>query len=333
MRAVVSPGGLAVEAPGALMDAELPEPVVGPRDLLVEVRAVGVNPLDAKLRGRANADGAARVLGWDAAGVVRAVGAEVTLFAPGDRVMYAGNVMRAGCNAELQAVDERLVGRAPSVFSFPQAAALPAAGITAWEMLFERFRLPTEGDAGSLLVIGGAGGVGSMAIQLARAMTRARVIATASREESREWCLGLGAHHVIDHGGDIPAQLKALGVRRVPRIFCTTASDQHWKAMLAAVAPMGAIGLIDEGAALDARALRPKGVSLHYEAMFARAIFELPDMVVQHRILNAIADLANEGRIRGIATEILAPMEAATLLRAHAMVESGRSLGKTVVSF
>lgn len=325
MKAVVSTGT------GALLDTELPDPTPGPRDLLVEVQAVGVNPLDTKLRQRPNPDGEPCVLGWDVAGTVRAVGPEVTLFAPGERVMYAGSVIRPGCNSALHLVDERLTGPAPPTFSPPQAASLPAAGITAWEMLFERFRLPREGDAGTLLVIGGAGGVGSMAVQLARALTRARIVATASREASREWCLELGAHHVIDHTGDLVAQMKDLGIRRVARIFCTTASDQHWKAMLSLAAPMGAIGLIDEGAALDARALRAKGLTLHYEAMFARAIFGLPDMVVQHRLLREIAILAADGQIRGIATEILPGLNAETLLRAHALVESGRSIGKVVV--
>jgi zinc-binding alcohol dehydrogenase family protein len=313
------------------LDVELPDPVPGLRDLLVEVRAVGVNPLDTKLRARPNAAPGSRVLGWDASGVVVAVGAEVTLFEPGDAVMYAGSITRAGCNSARQVVDERLAGRKPATFSHAQAAALPAGAITAWEMLFERLRLARSGDAGALLVIGGAGGVGSMAIQLARALTRATVIATASREESREWCLGLGAHHVIDHTGDMAAQLKALGVARVPRIFCTTASDQHWKAMLSMVAPMGAIGLIDDGAPLDARALRPKGISLHYEAMFARAIFGLPDMVVQHHLLNEVGDLAADGRIRGIVTETLRPLSAATLRAAHAWLETGRAIGKVVV--
>jgi zinc-binding alcohol dehydrogenase family protein len=245
--------------------------------------------------------------------------------------MYAGSITRPGCNSTLHLVDERLAGRTPKTFSFPQAASLPAASITAWEMLFERFRLPREGEAGALLIIGGAGSVGSMAIQLARALTCGRVIATASRVASREWCLALGAHDVIDHAGDMLAALKALGLRRVPRIFCTTASDQHWKAMLALIAPMGAIGLIDDGAPLDARALRPKGISLHYEAMFARAIFSLPDMVVKHRLLNEVAGLAEEGRIRGIATDILRPFDAATLRKAHAQVETGHTLGKVVV--
>ncbi len=324
MKAILSPG-----AGGALIDSDVPEPGPGPRDLLVEIRAVGVNPLDLKLHGRAETE--PRVLGWDAAGIVRAVGAEVILFVPGDRVMYAGSATRPGCHSALHLVDERLAGRMPASFGFPQAAGFPAAGLTAWEMLFERFRLPRQGDAGTLLVIGGAGGVGSMAIQLARALTRARVIATASREASREWCLGLGAHEVIDHSGDMVAQLKAIGLRRIPAIFCTTGSDQHWKAMLALAAPMGAIGLIDDGAPLDARALRPKGLSLHYEAMFARAIFALPDMAVQHHALNEIAGLAEEGRIRGIATEILRPLGAASLQQALASVATSRTLGKVVV--
>lgn len=320
MKAILSDNGL--------HDADLEDPVPGPRDLLVEIRAAGVNPLDLKM---ATTPGP-RILGWDAAGIVKATGPEVTLFTPGDRVMYAGSVTRPGCNSDLHLVDERLAGRMPATFSFAQSAALPAAGITAWEMLFERLRLPREGDPGTLLIIGGAGGVGSMAIQLARALTRARIIATSSRDASRDWCLELGAHHVIDHSTDMPAQLKSLNIGRIPRIFCTTRSDQHFKAMLSLAAPMGAVGLIDDGPPLDARLLRPKGLTLHYEAMFARAIFALPDMIMQHRMLTEIAGLAEDGRIRGIATEILAPFDAATFARAHDMVATGRSIGKTVVA-
>lgn len=332
MRAVVSPGGLPAEDPGALVDVELPDPVPGPRDLLVAVGAIGVNPLDTRLRARANPEPGARVLGWDAAGVVRAVGAEVTLFAPGDAVMYAGSVTRPGCYSALHLVDERLAGRAPAGWSPAQSASLPAATITAGEMLLERMRLPREGDGGTLLVIGGAGGVGSMAIQLARALSRVRVIATASREASHDWCLELGAHAVIDHAGDLVAQMRALGIRRVGRIFCTTASDRHWPAMLALAAPMGALGLIDEGAALDARALRPKGLTLHYTAMFARPIFGLPDMIAHHRLLDEVADLAERGQVRGIATEILRPFDAATLRAAHQLVQTGQMVGKLVVA-
>lgn len=328
MRAVVSPGGRAASDPGALLDVDLPDPVPGPRDLIVAVRAVAVNPLDTRLRGRPNPDGAPRILGWDAAGEVVAVGAEVTLFRPGDGVFYAGNIMRAGANAALHAVDERLVGHKPESLDFVATAGLAAGGLTAWEMLVERMQLAS----GTLLVIGGAGGVGAMAVQIARACSGARVVATAGRAESRAACLRLGAHDVIDHTGDMPAQLKALGIRRVERIFCTTASDQHWPAMLAMAAPMGSIGLIDEGAPLDARALRPKGLSLHYEAMFARAIFNLPDMDAQGRILGEIAARVDAGKIASPLGTHFGPMRAETLLKAHMAVEDGHMVGKAVLS-
>ncbi len=327
MRAVVSPGGLPASDPAALLDVELAEPVPGPRDLLVAVRAVAVNPLETRLRGRANPDGAPRVLGWDAAGEVVAVGAEVSLFRPGDAVFYAGSILRAGANSALHCVDERLAGPKPASLGFAETAGLAAGGITAWEMLFERMALAD----GTLLVIGGAGGVGAMAVQLARARTAARVIATASRAESRDFCLAMGAHDVIDHSGDLVAQMKALGVRRVERIFCTTASDAHWPAMLALAAPMGQVGLIDEGAALDVRALRAKGLSLHYEAMFARSIFNLPDMIEQHRLLAAIAGLVDAGKLRSPLGTHFGEINAANLLRAHAAVESGRMVGKAVL--
>jgi zinc-binding alcohol dehydrogenase family protein len=327
MKAVASPGGLPSSDPGALVEVEMADPVPGPRDLLVAVRAVAVNPLETRLRGRPNQEGGLRVLGWDAAGEVVAVGAGVTLFRPGERVFYAGSILRPGANSTLHCVDERLAGPMPVRLGFAETAGLAAGGITASEMLFDKMRL----DDGTLLVIGGAGGVGSMAVQLACARSTARVIATAGRAESRAHCLAMGAHDVIDHGGDMVAQLKELGVRRIERIFCTTASDVHWKAMLAIAAPMGAIGLIDEGAALDVRALRPKGLSVHYEAMFARAIFNLPDMIEQHRLLAGIAALVDAGRLRSPLGTHFGAMTPANLLRAHAAVESGGMIGKAVL--
>ena len=330
MKAVVYTHCRPIDAEDALLDTSLPDPVPRKRDLLVEVRAVAVNPVDTKLRRHADPVGEKRVLGFDAAGVVRALGAEVTHFGIGDEVWYAGAINRAGANAEYQLVDERLVGRKPRRLGFADAASMPLTSLTAFEMLFDRLQVP-QAAAGSLLIIGGAGGVGSMAIQLARKLTELTVIATASRPESVDWCHRLGAHHVIDYQGDIPAQLSALGFRAVDFIFSTNASDQHWPAMVRAIRPQGRIGLIDDPAPIDVRDLKQKSVSLHWEAMFTRGLFETPDMIEQQRILERIAALADEGVLQTILAEHLGRISAANLILAHRRIESGKMRGKIVL--
>ncbi len=330
MKAVVYTHCRPIDAEDALLDTSLPDPVPRKRDLLVEVRAVAVNPVDTKLRRHADPVGEKRVLGFDAAGVVRALGAGVTHFGVGDEVWYAGAINRAGANAEYQLVDERLVGRKPRRLGFADAASMPLTSLTAFEMLFDRLQVP-QAAAGSLLIIGGAGGVGSMAIQLARKLTELTVIATASRPESVDWCHRLGAHHVIDYQGDIPAQLSALGFRAVDFIFSTNASDQHWPAMVRAIRPQGRIGLIDDPAPIDVRDLKQKSVSLHWEAMFTRGLFETPDMIEQQRILERIAALADEGVLQTILAEHLGRISAANLILAHRRIESGKMRGKIVL--
>ncbi len=219
----------------------------------------------------------------------------------------------------------------PKTLSFAEAAALPLTAITAWEMLFDRLQLPTSGDAGTLLIVGGAGGVGSIAIQLARQRTAARIVATASRPETRGWCLSLGAHEVIDHAGDMPAQVTALGIEGVERIFCTQGTDQHWKALVRALAPQGRIGVIDDPDAFDVRELKPKSASLHWEAMFARSGFGTPDMIEQHRLLAEVSAMVDAGRIRTTLAEQFGTINAANLTRAHAAIEAGRTRGKIVL--
>ena len=330
MKAVVYTHCRPIDAEDALFDTNLPDPVPRKRDLLVEVRAVAVNPVDTKLRRHADPVGEKRVLGFDAAGVVRALGAEVAHFGVGDEVWYAGAINRAGANAEYQLVDERLVGRRPRRLSFAEAAAMPLTTLTAWEMLFDRLQVP-RAAAGCLLIIGGAGGVGSMAIQLARRLTQLTVIATASRPESVAWCHRLGAHHVIDYQGDIPAQLAGRGFRAVDFIFSTNASDQHWAAMVRAIRPQGRIGLIDDPTPVDVRDLKQKSVSLHWEAMFTRGLFETPDMEEQQRILARVAGLVDEGVVETILAENLGRINAVNLTLAHRRIESGTMRGKIVL--
>jgi NADPH2:quinone reductase len=319
--------------PEALLDLDIPEPAAPEgHDMLVEVRAVSVNPVDTKRRRSEEPQGAPRILGFDAAGVVRAVGPSCTLFQPGDEVFYAGVVTRPGSNAQLQLVDERIVGRKPASLSFAEAASMPLTTITAWEGLFDRLGIAEGGGTGDvLLVVGGAGGVGSMVIQLAKQRTDLLIVATASRPETVQWCQDLGAHHVVDHSGDIGAQMKALGLKGARYVFSTNTTARNWGQIVEAVAPQGRIVLIESQAPIDARALMPKSASLHWELMFTRPMFGTPDIVEQHRLLDAVAELVDHGRIRQTMTRNLGPMTAAKLREAHALVESGTMIGKVVL--
>ena len=335
MRAVgyQTPGQLSDDV---LRDVELPEPVATGRDLLVAVDAVSVNPVDTKQR-RATppAPGGWKVLGWDAAGTVLACGPDVTLFAPGDRVFDAGDIGRQGTNSERHLVDERIVGRAPANLSPAEAAALPLTSLTAWEMLFDRLdvRRPVPGAASAIVIVGGAGGVGSIAIQIARALTDLTVIATASRPETAEWARGLGAHHVIDHARPIAAQVAAVGLGAAPGfVFDTTQGNQHLAEIGALIAPQGRLGMIADTEGLNHGLLRTKSISIHWEYMFTRAQYATPDIGAQGAILNRIADLVEEGRIRSTLTEVMGTIDAATLTRAHALIESGTARGKIVLA-
>lgn len=317
-----------------LQDVDLPEPTPGPRDLLVEVRAISVNPVDTKVRARPAAPvGDWKVLGWDATGEVRAVGAEVTAFQPGDRVWYAGDITRPGTNAELHVVDERIVGHMPTSLGFAQAAALPLTAITAWELLFDRLGL-RPGKAPSdarLLVIGAAGGVGSILVQLARRLTAATVIGTASRPETQSWVRGLGAHHVIDHGRPLTEGLKSIGIDDVTHIASLTHTDDHFPQIVEAVAPQGRVALIDDPEPIDVRLLKRKSVSLHWELMFTRSMFGTADMVAQQRLLDEVAALVDAGVLRTTAAEHFGVINAANLERAHTLLRSGKALGKIVL--
>jgi zinc-binding alcohol dehydrogenase family protein len=319
--------------PEALLDLDIPDPAAPEgHDMLVEVRAVSVNPVDTKRRRSEEPQGGPRILGFDAAGVVRAVGPACTLFQPGDEVFYAGVVTRPGSNAQLQLVDERIVGRKPTSLSFAEAASLPLTTITAWEGLFDRLGLHEGGGTGDvLLVVGGAGGVGSMVIQLAKQRTDLLIVATASRPETAQWCRDLGAHHVVDHTGDIGAQMKALGLKGARYVFSTNTTARNWGQIVDAVAPQGRIVLIESQAPIDARDLMRKSASLHWELMFTRPMFGTPDIIEQHRLLDAVAELVDHGRIRHTMTRNLGTMNAAKLREAHALVESGTMIGKVVL--
>lgn len=334
MKAVGYTKSLPIESSDALVDFDAPVPEPGKRDLRVAVRAVSVNPVDFKVRKRAAPGaGETKILGFDAAGIVDAVGPDVTMFKPGDAVFYAGSVLRSGTNAEYHLVDERIVGRKPASLSFAQAAALPLTSITAWELLFDRLGAqPGKSfDPRTLLIVGGAGGVGSMLIQLARRLTGLSIVATASRPETRKWCLDLGAHAVIDHTQAMPAQIKALKLPPVALIASLTGTEQHFPALIDILAPQGKIGLIDDPSTLNAMPLKAKCASLHWEAMFTRSTFQTPDMIAQHHLLNDVADLIDKGVLRTTLEQSFGTINAANLKRAHALLESGKSVGKIVL--
>jgi zinc-binding alcohol dehydrogenase family protein len=335
MKAVGFYRSLPIGEPESLVDLEVEKPVPTGCDLLVKVEAVSVNPVDTKVRLRGNPDPQKpKILGFDAAGVVKATGPAARLFKPGDKVWYAGSIARSGTNAACHLVDERIVGRMPKSLSFPQAAALPLTAITAWEMLFDRLgvRIGKPAAAGAILIIGGAGGVGSIAIQLARRLTGLTVVATASRAETRAWCLDLGAHHVIDHSKPLADQLGAIGLKSVDYLFSITGTEQYLPQIVEIVAPQGKFGLIDDPKALDALPFKRKSVSIHWESMFTRSLFGTDDMIAQHRLLSEVADLVDDGLIRTTLGETMGTIDAATLKKAHALIESGRAKGKIVLA-
>ena len=334
MKAVGLGRYLPIEDPRALEDVALPPPAAPQgQDLLVGVKAVSVNPVDTKLRRSGTGEEIPhRVLGFDAAGVVLATGPAVTAFEVGDEVYYAGDVTRPGCNAQRQLVDERLVGRKPATLDFAEAAALPLTTLTAWELLFQRMPYQLDGrrNAGRvLLVIGGAGGVGSMAIQLGR-HAGFTVVATASREETRAWCRQLGAEHVIDHRQPLAPQLHALGITQVDAALNLADTDRYWQALGELLAPQGHVGLIVEPAG-DLRIGDPykaKCIGIHWEFMFARARFRTADMIEQHRILTRAASLIDAGELRSTLTRRMGAINAANLREAHRLLESGSAIGK-----
>ncbi|MCP1474294.1 zinc-binding alcohol dehydrogenase family protein [Pseudomonas sp. EB276 TE3739] len=334
MKAIAYYASLPISDARSLQDIELPEPVAGPRDLLVEVKAISVNPVDTKVRQNAAPEnGAAKVLGWDVAGVVKAVGSDVTLFKAGDKVFYAGSIARAGGNSELHVVDERIVGHMPKSLNFAEAAALPLTAITAWELLFERLQI-SEGstDQGqSLLIVGAAGGVGSILTQLAKQLTGLKVIGTASRPQTREWVSELGADLVIDHSQPLSEELKRAGIDSVTHVASLTQTDQHLVQLVEALAPQGKLALIDDPKSLDISLLKRKSLSLHWEFMYTRSLFETPDMIEQHKLLNRVAELIDAGTLKTTLGEHFGGINAANLRRAHELLESGKAKGKIVL--
>lgn len=335
MKAVALTRYLPVTDSDCLLDVDLPAPQPAGRDLLVRVKAVSVNPVDTKVRApKDKIEQTPKILGWDAAGIVEAVGNEVSLFQPGDEVYYAGDITRPGSNAELQLVDERIVGKKPKSLSFAEAAALPLTAITAWESLFDRLGLDWNSDHSGtvLLIIGGAGGVGSIGIQLAK-LAGLTVIATASRPDTESWVRELGADHVINHHSSLPEQIRALGIKNVPCIANFSNTDLHWQGMAEIVSPQGKIvGIVENSGPLELGLLKSKSAGFIWEFMFTRSLYQTNDMGEQGRLLNQVADLIDQGKLRTTLKQVLSPINAANLIKAHALLESGKTIGKVVLS-
>ncbi len=323
-----------IDRDDALLDITLEKPVAEGRDLLVNVRAVSVNPADTKVRAMMPApEGTYAVLGFDASGVVESIGSEVTGFNVGDEVYYSGSMLRSGTNSEFHLVDERIVGKKPNSLNHAEAAALPLTTLTAWEALFDRLNVerPTVQGGNIILIVGGAGGVGSIAIQLLRTMTDMTIIATASRPETQDWVRELGAHHVINHREAMAPQIEALGLGAPGFVFSTNQTEKHLADIAELIAPQGRFSMTDEIGSFVSQPFVMKSVSLHFELMFTRSIFQTPDMDEQGKLLSEVADLVDAGRVRTTMTEVAGKIDAASLRKAHRQIETGKARGKIVL--
>lgn len=335
MKAVGLKAYLPIADEKSLIDINLPVPKAQGRDLLVQIEAISVNPVDTKVRSpKSKLEENYRVLGWDAVGTVVAVGDQAELFNVGDQVYYAGDITRPGSNSQFQLIDERIVGRKPKTLSNAEAAALPLTGITAAEGLFERLRINTETSKGkTLLIIGAAGGVGSLAIQLAKQIAGLKVIATASRPESADWCRSLGADLIANHQSDLVAEIRAQGIQYVDYIFCLNTTARHWPAMAELILPQGSIcSIVEPEAPIDLNLLKSKSANFVWEFMFTRSMYKTADMIEQHNILNYIADLIDAKKIKTSLNKILSPITAKNLRSAHAEIETGKTIGKIVLT-
>jgi len=336
MRAIGYNTPLPIEQDNSLVDVDQARPSPSGRDLLVEIKAISVNPADTKVRANARPEpNTWKVLGWDAAGVVVEAGPEASQFKPGDEVFYAGSITRPGTYAEFHVVDERIVGQKPRTLGWAESAALPLTSITAWEGLFDRLDVKGKGVPGAapaILIIGGAGGVGSIAIQLARKLTGLTVIATASRPETKAWVSDLGAHHVLDHSKPLAQEVAALGIGQPAFVLSTTNTEQHLSQIVELIAPQGRFALIDDPKTLDANPFKRKSVSVHWEFMFTRSMFGTADIAEQGNLLNEVSRLVDDGTIRTTLAEDFGPINAANLKRAHKLIESGRARGKISLS-
>ncbi|MEM9135907.1 MAG: zinc-binding alcohol dehydrogenase family protein [Cyanobacteria bacterium P01_F01_bin.42] len=327
---------LPIEQERSLQDFQIECPIAQGNDLLVAVQAISVNPVDTKVRAPKNKrESLPKILGWDAAGTVVEVGEQVTGFKRGDDVFYAGDITRPGSNSEFQLIDERIVGHKPKNLDFAQAASLPLTGLTAWESLFDRLHLSSDGTnhRQTILIINGAGGVGSIAIQLAKQLAKVTVIATASRPETRDWCLKLGADHVVNHRHNLAAEIKRAGFENVDAILCLNDTDGHWSAITQAIAPQGKIcAVVGNKGPLDMTELKNKSASLHWEFMFTRSKYQTADIDQQRSILNRISQLVEAGDIVTTCREVVRPINARNLRSVHQRIEQGNTIGKITLA-
>lgn len=335
MKAVGLKQYLPIENENSLLDVEIPKPTAKGRDLLVEVKAISVNPVDFKVRApKDKVESEPKILGWDAAGVVVEVGDEVTEFKPEDEVYYAGDITRPGSNSEFQLIDEPIVGRKPQNLDFARAAAFPLTSITAWEALFERLNIDKKGaDAGkSILIVNGAGGVGSIAIQLAK-LAKLKVIATASRDETTAWCQKMGADEVVNHRHDLAEEIEKIGYKNVDYILCLSHTDGHWQAMTKAVKPQGTICcIVDNERPLAMDTLKSKSASLVWEFMFTRSMYQTEDMAEQSKLLSELSQLIEDGVIVSTCNDVVKPINAQNLRDVHQRLEKGRTIGKIALA-
>ncbi len=335
MKAVGLKQYLPIENENSLLDVEIPKPTAKGKDLLVEVKAISVNPVDYKVRApKDKVESEPKILGWDAAGVVVEVGDEVTGFKPGDEIYYAGDITRPGSNSEFQLIDERIVGRKPKNLDFARAAAFPLTSITAWEALFERLNIDRNGaDADkSILIVNGAGGVGSIAIQLAK-LAKLKVIATASRDETTAWCQKMGADEVVNHRHDLAEEIEKIGYQDVDYILCLSHTDEHWQAMTRAIKPQGTICcIVDNEQPLAMDTLKSKSAGLVWEFMFTRSMYQTEDMAEQGKLLNELSQLIEDGVIISTCNDVIKPINAQNLRDVHQRLEKGRTIGKIAIA-
>ncbi|MCL5128007.1 zinc-binding alcohol dehydrogenase family protein [Algibacter sp. L4_22] len=332
MKAIGYKENLPIEDIKSLQDITLDKPKATGRDILVEIKAISVNPVDYKIRANRSApDGNWSVIGWDAVGIVKAVGEDVSLFKVGDEVWYAGDLTRQGSNAEYQVVDERIVGIKPSSLSFAEAAALPLTSLTAYEMLFDRLQVAKDDASKSILVIGAAGGVGSILVQLAKKLTKLNIIGTASREETTAWLKDLGADTVINHRNKLSEEFEKHNLPAPEYVVSLNATEHHVDEIVKLIKPQGKFGFIDDPKVMNVMPFKGKAVSTHIELMFTRSMFQTEDMIEQHNILNEVSELIDNGKIRTTLGENFGIINAKNLRKAHAFLETGKAKGKIVL--
>ncbi|VDK14708.1 Zinc-type alcohol dehydrogenase-like protein [Oenococcus sicerae] len=336
MKAIGFKEHLPIEEENSLIEFKLPKPIAKGHDLLVEVSAVSVNPVDIGVRTSGHGIlKEPKIIGWDAVGIVDSIGDNVSLFKKGDLVFYAGSFKRSGSDSQYQLVDERIVGHAPKNLIITQTAAMPLTSLTAWEVLFEQLEIDPQDHKfnreHTILIINGAGGVGSIATQLAH-WAGLNVIASASRPETIKWVMEHGADQTVNHRKDLIKEVRELGYKYVDYILELNDLDGHWDEMAELIKPSGRIASITENhRPINLRKLTQKRAKFAWEWMYTKSFYETPDMISQHQILDQVSELLDQGVIKSTLNEVLSPINVSNLKKAHKLVESNRMIGKIVV--